>query len=74
MFLTFYERALDFLTRLVIQLKSTGILMKQLSAKDYCICEEPSREKEKGRTDGEAQTKTVAKIICPKGHAALSRS
>ena len=48
--------------------------MKQLSAKDYCICEEPSREKKKGRTDGEAQTKTVAKIICPKSHAALSRS
>ena len=72
--MTWYERALDFFTSLVIQLKSTGILMKQLSAKDYCICEEPSREKEKGRTDGEAQTKTVAKIICPKGHAALSRS
>ena len=73
-FYTCYEKALDILTRLVIQLKSTGIFMKQLSAKDYCICEEPSREKEKGRADGEAQTRTIAKIICPKGHAALSRS
>jgi hypothetical protein len=74
MFLTCYEMALDFLTRLVIQLKSTGILMKQLSAKNYCIYEEPSSEKKTSLTDGEAQTKTVARIICPKGHAALSRS
>jgi len=48
--------------------------MKQLSAKDYCICEEPSREKEKGRAGEGVQTGTIAKFICPKGHAALSRS
>jgi len=48
--------------------------MKQLSPKDYCICAEPSYEKDKARVGEGAQTKTIAKIICPKGHAALSRS
>ena len=48
--------------------------MKQLSPKDFCICAEPSREKEKGRAGEGAQTGTIAKFNCPKGHAALSRS
>ena len=48
--------------------------MKQLSPKDYCMCAETSREKEKGRAGEEARTRTIAKIICPQGHAALSRS
>jgi hypothetical protein len=68
------EKGRDLLSRIVIQLNATGSKKKQASPKVSCVCLEPSREKERDRADEGAQTATIAEFICPKGHAALSRS
>jgi hypothetical protein len=40
----------------------------------HCVFVEPSREKETDCAGEGAKTGNIAEYICPKGHAALSRS